>query len=303
MKQTNMKTRNPNAVNDCRVSSSAQVKKGDGLGSQETRCREYARHEGYYIIEVFHDEGASGGMIDRPGMQAMLIFLKRQKKVTFFVIIDDISRLARGLEAHIQLRTSISDAGGKLVSPIIEFGEDSDSILVENLLASVSQHQRQKNVEQTKNRMQARVKNGYWGFSPPVGYRYDTVPEHVGRVLVRDEPVGSVVQDALEGFASGRFDTQGEVKSFLEASIHFPKDKRGEVHPQHVYDLLERALYAGYIDLPKWGISLQPAKHEPLISFETWQTIQKPLKGESKAPARKDLNQDSPLRGFVTYGN
>lgn len=33
---------------------------------------------------------------------------------------------------------------GKLESPSIEFGEDSDSILVENLLASVSQHRRQK---------------------------------------------------------------------------------------------------------------------------------------------------------------
>ena len=302
MKQPNMKTRKPNAVIYCRVSSSAQVKKGDGLGSQETRCREYARHKGYDVLEVFNDEGASGGMIDRPGMQTMLTFLKRHKKEEFFVIIDDISRLARGLEAHIQLRTSISDAGGKLVSPSIEFGEDSDSVLVENLLASVSQHQRQKNAEQTKNRMQARVRNGYWGFSPPVGYRYNTVPGHVGRVLVRDEPVASVVQEALEGFASGRFDTQGEVRCFLESSIHFPKDKHGKVHPQRVYDLLERALYAGYIDLPKWKISFHPAKHEPLIDFETYQAIQKRLKGESKAPARKDLNQDFPLRGFVTCG-
>jgi hypothetical protein len=48
-----------------------------------------------------------------------------------------------------------------LKSPTIEFGEDSDSILVENLLASVSQHQRQKNSEQTVNRMRARTMNGY----------------------------------------------------------------------------------------------------------------------------------------------
>ena len=72
MKQPNMKTRNSKAVIYCRVSSSAQVKKGDGLGSQETRCREYARHKGYDVLEVFNDEGASGGMIDRPGMQDML---------------------------------------------------------------------------------------------------------------------------------------------------------------------------------------------------------------------------------------
>ena len=207
------------------------------------------------------------------------------------------------LEAHIQLRTSISAAGGKLVSPSIEFGEDSDSILVENLLASVSQHQRQKNAEQTKNRMHARVMNGYWCFNPPVGYRFDQVPGHVGRVMVKDEPVASVIKEALEGFASGRFDSQSEVKYFLENSVHYPKDKNGEVHFQRVTNLLGKVLYAGYIDLPRWNIKLHPAKHEPLISFETYQSIQNRLNGRAKAPMRKDLSQDFPLRGFVTCGS
>ncbi len=160
---------NAKAIIYCRVSSPAQVRKGGGLGSQETRCREFAKHKGNDVVDVFKDEGATGSIIDRPGMQAMLKFLKSCKREEHFVIIDDISRLARGLEAHLQLRTSIDVAGGILVSPSIEFGEDSDSILVENLLASVSQHQRQKNAERTKNRMYARVMNGYWRFSPVVG--------------------------------------------------------------------------------------------------------------------------------------
>jgi hypothetical protein len=79
---------------------------------------------------------------------------------------------ARGLEAHIQLRTAIGDAGGRLESPSIEFGEDSDSQLIENLPASVSQHQRQKNAEQVKNRLRARLINGYYTFAAPKGYRY-----------------------------------------------------------------------------------------------------------------------------------
>ncbi|MEM1079663.1 MAG: hypothetical protein AAGI09_14175 [Pseudomonadota bacterium] len=67
------------------------------------------------------------------------------------------------------MRTSLADAGGRLESPSIEFGEDSDSVLVENLLASVAQHQREKNGEQTKNRMRGRLMNGYWVFSAPIG--------------------------------------------------------------------------------------------------------------------------------------
>lgn len=191
------------AVLYCRVSSAKQTTQGDGLGSQETRCREYAKYKNYEVAQIFKDD-ASGGLIERPGMQAMLRFLRKHSREPHVVIIDDISRLARGLEAHIQLRASIGKAGGILESPSIEFGEDSDSVLVENLLASVSQHQRQKNSEQTKNRMRARLQNGYWVFQAPVGYRYQRTAG-TGNILVRDEPLASIVEEALEGMPPGGF--------------------------------------------------------------------------------------------------
>ena len=124
------------AVIYARVSSVAQLKKGDGLASQESRCREYARYKGYEVLEVFNDN-KSGGDADRPAMIALLAYLKAQKE-TCVVIIDDINRFARDVVGHWQLRALLAEAGGKLESPSIEFGEDSDSILVENLLASVS---------------------------------------------------------------------------------------------------------------------------------------------------------------------
>ena len=290
----------PKAVIYARVSDPKQVTRGSGLGSQETRCRDYARAKGYDVVEVFRDEGASGGMIERPGMLTMLAFLTKHRRTTaHVVIIDDISRLARGLEAHIQLRTAISAAGGKLESPSIEFGEDSDSMLVENLLASVSQHQRQKNAEQTKNRMQARASNGYWGFSPPIGYRYDRVAGHSGKVLVPVQPLASVITEALEGFASGRFETQAEVQRFLERDPIFPNNRSGGVHPQKVTQILSQVLYAGHMSVPEWGMYRIPAKHEKLISYETFLKIEERLHGRPVAPARADTNEDFPLRGFV----
>ncbi len=63
-------------------------------------------------------------------MKAMLAFLRQHRRTPHVVIIDDISRLARGLETHLQLRAAIASAGGLLESPSIEFGEDSDSMLV-----------------------------------------------------------------------------------------------------------------------------------------------------------------------------
>ena len=290
------------AVIYCRVSSTKQTTKGTGLESQEARCREYATYKGYEIVEVFKDD-VSGGLIDRPAMQAMLGFLRRKRSQTHVVIIDDISRLARSIEAHLQLRSAISKVGAVLESPSVEFGEDSDSILVENLLASVSQHQRQKNGEQTKNRMRGRVMNGYWVFQAPIGYRYERVQGH-GKLLVRDEPYASIIAEAIEGFATGRFQTQVEVKRFLEAHPHYPGDlHKNPIHQTRIQQLLTRPVYAGYIEVPNWNISLRKGHHEPLVSFETYERVQGRLAGNANAPARKDLNADFPLRGFVTCGD
>jgi len=285
------------AVIYCRVSSVKQRTEGDGLASQEVRCREYARMKNYEIAYVFKDD-ASGSLIDRPGMQAMLAFLRGNRRDPHVVIIDDISRLARGLEAHLQLRAAINKAGGILESPSIEFGEDSDSQLVENLLASVSQHQRQKNGEQTRNRMRGRLLNGYWVFPAPIGYKYERVSDH-GKLLVRDEPFANIVQQALEKFASGQLTSKAEVARFLAAHPPFPTDRRGEVPIERISEMFSRVSYAGHIEMPEWDVPLRRGHHEGLISLETWQRIQERLNGKPLGPARLDTSADFPLRGFV----
>lgn len=212
----------------CRVSRTKQVSHGDGLRSQETRAREYALYKGYDVREVFHDD-ASGGTTVRPAFRAMVKQLRKHRETGCIVIIDDITRFSRDICGHWDLRDISREAGATLESPSIEFGDDADSILHENLMASVSQHQRQKNAEQTKNRMRARAMNGYWIGKAPIGYRMERRPGY-GKMLVRHEPFASSVAQTLEGYASGRFDSFVEVKRFLDTQLGWPKNKHGEVH-------------------------------------------------------------------------
>ncbi|MBP6111967.1 MAG: recombinase family protein [Sphingobium sp.] len=300
-KTTMMRQNNQKAVIYCRVSTKKQAKEGNGLDSQETRCREFAKFRNYEIVRVFSDD-MSGSVAGRPGMLTMLAFLKKHRKENIVVIIDDISRLARGIEPHLKLRAEISQAGGVLESPSIEFGEDSDSILVEHLLASVSQHQRQKNGEQARNRMRARMLNGYWVHHAPLGYRYQRSPAG-GSVLVRDEPVASIIADGLNGLACGRFNTKAEVKRFLEAHPQFPVCRHGFLTNQQAHRILTNPIYAGHIESKSWGVSLRKGQHEGVISMETFQRIQEKLSGKLPAVARADINADFPLRGYVTCGD
>ena len=121
-----------------------------------------------------------------------------------------------------------------------------------------------------------------------------------GKLLVRDEPIASILAEALEGFANGHFSSQVEVKRFLESKPEFPKSgKSGYVHPSKVKDILQRCVYAGVVEAPDWGVSMRKGHHEPLISFGTYERIQSVLNGKVYAPARKDISEDFPLRGFV----
>ncbi|MEO1399423.1 MAG: recombinase zinc beta ribbon domain-containing protein, partial [Pseudomonadota bacterium] len=164
------------------------------------------------------------------------------------------------------------------------------------------QHQRQKNAEQVVNRMKARMQAGYYVHAAMIGYRYQKRYGH-GKLLVRDEPNASIIQEGLEGYAAGRFQTAAEFARFLESHPSVPQGKSGSIHRQRAFDILRSPLYCGHITKEAWGIHFVHGKHEPLISVATWQKIQDRLDGNANAPARQDLNQDFPLRGAVLCGS
>jgi site-specific DNA recombinase len=135
--------------------------------------------------------------------------------------------------------------------------------------------------------MRARMQHVYWVFQAPVGYCYERDSGR-GKILVRDEPNASILQEALEGYASGRFATQVEVKRFLEAQPSFPKDlPNGEIRYQRIHDLLTRVIYAGCLEALNWNVGLREGKHEGLISFETFEKIQARLKSTAKSSGAK----------------
>ena len=289
------------AVIYCRVSSTKQAVEGSGLSSQETRCREFARSRNLEVLEVFTDD-ISGKHRYRPGMTAMLAFLRQVRSLGIVVIIDDVSRLARDIQVHHEIRDAIKGAGATLVSPGMDFSDEPESILLENVLATVSQHHRLANGKQVRNRMMGRLLGGYWPFKAPVGYRYKRAAGG-GNVLVRDEPLASVVQEALEGYASGRFEKHADVTSFLAANPLFPKASGGVILRQRAADLLNNYVYAGLVGCERWNVTPRPGNHEGLVSLDVYQRIQDRLNGRDLTPHRKNLNEDFVLRGFVVCGH
>ncbi|WP_187429842.1 hypothetical protein ROLI_010610 [Roseobacter fucihabitans] len=289
----------PKAIIYCRVSSKGQETDGHGLESQETRCRQYAKAKGYDVAAVFPDTMTGGGsFMKRPGMVALLSFLDAQPNEKFVIIFDDLKRFARDREFHFRLRQAFRDRQARLECLNFSFDETPEGEFVETIFAAQGQLERKQNARQVSQKMKARMQSGYFVHRAPVGYRYEAQKGR-GKILVPNAPLSDIIREAFEGYASGRFQTQAEVKRFFEGFTYFPHLKKGRLTQQRVTDILTHPIYTGHICSENYGINWLKGQHDPLISLETFDKVQERRAGKVKAPKRKNIGDTFALRGIA----
>ena len=285
----------------CRVSSQRQVDEGNGLGSQEQRCRMYAKNKNYDIIEVFPDEAISGALFQRPAMQKLIAYLDSHQEEAFVVIFDDLSRFARDVKTHIQLKAELVSRGAKLECLNFNFDDSEESEFAELILAASNQYQRKSNRRQVIQKMKARMDKGYWPFMPPLGLINKKDPVH-GKILTPFEPYASILKKSIEKFRDGLLLTPEEVRFDLHKEFE-KLELPDRPALSSVQELLKNPLYAGYIEYTPWKVPFQKAKHEGFITPETFSLVQERLLSRSKPWKRLDSRTDFPLRGFIICGS
>lgn len=233
--------------------------------------------------------------MERPAMSALLAYLDKDPANNYFVVFDDLKRFARDTVFHLKLRRELSARGATVGCPNFTFEETPEGQFIETIIAAQGELERKQNQRQVIQKMKARFEKGYWTVVSPPGYRMIQDSIH-GKILKKIEPQASIIKEALEGFASGRFENQIDVQNFLQLSKY-----RGVkyVSLDAVKKLLTRSVYAGYVEYKKWNVSRRIGHHEPIIDSATFQQNQDKLNGKVKVLSRKDNSIEFPLRGFV----
>ena len=285
------------AVIYCRVSSEKQVKEGNGLDSQEHRCRAYAETLGLEVENVFRDEGISGGLFDRPAMKSLIKYLDNNWQNKYFVIFDDLKRFARDVEVHIRLKAELKVREAKPCCLNYNFDESAEGEFVETIFAAQNELERKQNRRQVCQKMKARLERGYWCFMPPIGYEYKKDKEH-GKIIVPIPEITSILSEGLNAFAEERLASQVDVLKYF-ASKNF-QDFIGvkRLKFDHVKTVLTQSLYAGVVQYPKWGVPRSRGFHKAIISLQTFEKIQQRLKRPERKPRETD-NLEFPLRRIV----
>ena len=281
----------------CRVSSEKQVSEGNGLKTQEQRCKKYSDEKGYIYEDTFFDEGISGAILERPAIKKMLEHIDKNPNKKYVAIFDDINRIARDIEVHWAIKRAFELRGATVESPNHKFEDTPEGKFIETILAGKSQLDREQNTRQVKQKMKARMEMGYYCLCQrPFGYDYKKNEIH-GKLLSPTEPEVGYVKTALEGFANDSFLNQVDVLNFFQENKEHLKGRI--INLNFVKRILSQIIYAGYIEYPRWEVSRRKGHHEAIIDLETFEKIQHKLnKEERKRPNLRD-RIEFPLRRIV----
>lgn len=281
----------------CRVSSERQANEGSGIDSQKQRCRNRAKEKGWPVAKVFPDEGISGGLFERPAIKELIRYIDDHPADQFVVIFDDLSRFARDVKVHIQLKAEFASRGVGLECLNFSFNDSEESEYAELVLAAGNQYQKKANRRQVIQKMKARAENGHWPFCLPPGLKNIKDVTHT-KLAIPDEPIASIFKTAIEGYRDRRLLTQFDVVNFIAEQYKIHGINR-KISLHGVQRLLTEILYAGFIEYPHWNISRRRAAHNGFISIETFDEVQCILADRTKPKVRRDTNPEFPLRGLT----
>ncbi len=167
------KTDRTRALGYVRVSLEKQAADGVSLDAQRARIEAYAKLYEVDLIDVTVETG-SGKSLDRPALQRTLVRLAAGDADA--LIVARLDRLTRSVT---DLGALVADAFGPRGAALLSVTEQVDTRtasgrLVLNVIASISQWERESTAERTRAAMaHLRAQGRHTGGDAPFGYRVD----------------------------------------------------------------------------------------------------------------------------------
>lgn len=242
-----------------RVSSAEQVH-GYSLDVQERACREYAERQGWSVAEVYREEGESAKTADRPGLQRMLVEVCAKGSGVDFVVVYDLSRLARDTFDHLAIQRQLETHGIRLRAATQNLEDSAEGKFVQTVLSATNELENALRRRKVLAGMQEAVRRGRWVWAAPLGYRWRGGEERK-RTLELDPDVAPHLRWAFEAAARGLHSAPEILSALADRGLRVPRAT--------LYRAFRNPLYAGRIVVPEWGVDTT-GSHEPLVDFATF---------------------------------
>ncbi|WP_439604253.1 recombinase family protein [Shinella sp.] len=262
----------------------------NSLDAQREACVAYIASQvglGWTLIpDRYDDGGISGGTMERPALQRLLLDIRAGR--VDVVVVYKIDRLTRSLGDFSKI-VEVFDANSvSFVSVTQQFNTTTSmGRLTLNVLLSFAQFEREVTAERIRDKIAASKKKGMWmGGVVPLGYRVEN------RKLLIKESEAETVRHLFQ-----RYLKLGSVRMLVEETA--ADHRRGKLCASgrgggpfgrgHLYHLLSNPIYVGKI---RHRDLLYEGAHQPIVDPAVFAKAQALL--ADKAPKRSTTsNQDS----------
>lgn len=169
---------------------------GGSLESQEARCRALCEARGLDVARVFIDAGASGGTLDRPGLDELRASVAAGEVAV--VVVYAVDRLSRSQADTLALLRELEDHGAGLTAASQDFDTTSPTgRAMLGMLAVFAELQRAEIRERTRVALRRKAAKGEAVGRTPLGLRRE------GAGFTRDPDTWPTVSRILSERAAG----------------------------------------------------------------------------------------------------
>lgn len=155
-----------------RVSTEEQVKEGESMQAQRERLQAYCKAKDWQLINVIEDGGRSAKNLKRPGLLSILMECQKKDRLFDTVLITKLDRLTRSVRDLAELTDFFHERGINLasISENVDTGTPTGELFY-NIIASLSQWERKKIGERTREVLAYKKSNGERIGTIPYGYK------------------------------------------------------------------------------------------------------------------------------------
>ena len=269
--------------------------------SQLKKIRDYASKEGYIIPDeyVFYDDGISGKNVKKRDDFNKMIAMAKEKSHPFETIfVWKFSRFARNQEQAILYKNLLRKNNVSVVSVSEPIPEGHFGTLIERIIEWMDEFYLINLGAEVVRGMTEKATRGEPNCLPPIGYRMENKRWYL------DEEYAPIVKEIFERYDDGE-STRAIAMSLADRGFLTRNGKR--IDNRRIDYILHNSAYIGKVRwTPDGSKSVSRRKydneniievdglHEPIISMELWERVQKRLK-QVKASYPKYAKKDQPI--------
>lgn len=241
----------------------------NSLDAQREACEAYIKsqmHEGWVLIKKeYNDGGYSGGTMNRPAFQELLMDIEEDK--VDIVVVYKVDRLTRSLMDFSKIIDIFDKHGTSFVSITQQFNTTTSmGRLTLNILLSFAQFEREVTGERIRDKIAASKKKGMWmSGCPPLGYKKEN------KKLVVEEKEAQKVKLIFDKYLD--LQSVPKLMEYLKTeNIRTRSDK--EFFKGELYHMLSNKVYIGKIVHKE---NVYEGEHDGIIDDITFERVQKLL--------------------------